>query len=153
MNAAPPIKQQTNEGHGFTIDTSRAPDVVVVSTFGALDQKRFQGMLNSLSMAMDQIVGAGRAFCPIVFDMSCSRLAADMNLPAFRDAEKPLLRRYRDVALVASNVTQTDLFNFLITVFTALAPGTRRADSLEQAVQMVTKGAIRAAHLTAEELA
>lgn len=121
----------------FAIDASHAPEYVLVTTYGALDKDHFQRISGAIGAVMDEKIGPGRAFCPIIFDMTCSRLAAQLSLPEFREAGRPFMRRYRTVIFVCSEVTQTDLFEFMMAVFAALVKGTRHATSVDAALALL----------------
>lgn len=120
----------------YTLDASHAPRYVLVSGFGAFDAESFADVRAALVGLMDRVVGPGRAFCPVIFDMSCGRPAAKVTMPDLRRADSPLMRRYDRVILIYQGEEGT-FFDFYVSLFEALAPRAERAASLDAALALL----------------
>jgi hypothetical protein len=131
-NQAPVILENTRST--FNIDTSHAPGYVLVSGFGLFNVEMFYQTRDELAQVMDQVVGPGRRFCPIIFDMSCGRPDRRVNLPDLRRAEKALIRRYDRVLLIYQDENNM-LMEFFVSLFKALVPGTQQVASMDEALR------------------
>jgi|GEM_PF-7098184 len=123
--------ERAEGGWSYRMEYIDSPPHVLVTLAGIAENSAVEWYYRDIVDIMDRLVGVGKPFLPIIFDMSKIEIGR-VSLPVIWKSPGQVPRRVKQIIVVYSSERKGILESF-VTTLAGLFPGMSVADSLDEA--------------------
>ena len=121
----------------FEIDPSHAPEYIMIKITGMIEPSRLEELFQKLLDIMDEIVGTGQVFCPLIYDVREGR-PDKITIPTFMKIFPQMTRRLSRLYIAISPEQEgTDFFIDFIKMMASMNRKMNIVSSLEEALEQL----------------